>query len=66
MTLAYHLLNQLLQTLFGFELHELLKGVVSSYQIGLILPSVAEIRPKCTKAGAICNFLSVDMLEGRL
>ena len=28
-------------------------------------PQLQKIGQKCTKAGAICNFLSVDMLEGR-
>ena len=35
------------------------KAVVSSFQIGLILPSVTETQPKMYQS----NFLSVDMLE---
>ena len=38
------------------------KGVISIYQISFILPSVAK---RCTKACAICNFLSVGMQERR-
>ena len=39
-----------------------LKGVVSFYQIKLILPSVAKTHQKCTQAGENCNILSADML----
>ena len=41
------------------------KGVVSSYQIGLILPSVAESDPKINQSRCNFSLLSVDMLEGR-
>ena len=38
------------------------KWIVSSYQVWLIFPSVAETQPsqKCTKAGVICNFVKLQ------
>ena len=39
-----------------------MKGVVSSYQISLVLSSVCETHPKIYQSR--CNFLSVGMLEG--